>query len=158
MKIFLIVISILSSVSGSLYASDTLNIEDAWIRLTPPVSKNTAGYFKLINNTSSDVIIVSAESDAAKKAEIHDMKMVDGRMGMVHIPKLTIKAGDTIELKPGGKHLMLMGLNNPVKDGQLIDVTLNYSDGNSQLVTIPVKRQTTKRSKEKKESAHKGHH
>ena len=102
--------------------------------------------------------IVSAKSDVAKKAEIHDMKMVDGRMGMVHIPKLTIKAGDTIELKPGGKHLMLMGLYNPVKDGQLIDVTLNYSDGSSQQVTIPVKRQMTKGSEKKKEMAHEGHH
>ena len=137
MRIFAIITSILISISSTLYASDALTIEDAWVRLTPPVSKNTAGYFQLINNSSSDVTIVSAETDVAKKAEIHDMKMTDGRMGMVHIPKLTIKAGETVELRPGGKHLMLLGLHSPVKADQLIEVTLNYSDGTSQMISIP---------------------
>jgi copper(I)-binding protein len=104
------------------------------------VSANTAGYIKLTNTSDKAITIVAAKSDVAKKTEIHDMKMENGAMSMFQIPELTIKAGETVELRPGGKHIMMMGLNGPLKEGQTVNVTLTMKSGESVSVELPVKR------------------
>ena len=138
-------------ISSSALFAETLKFENGWARLAPPVSGMTAGYFKLTNTSKKDVTIVGAETDVSKKAEIHDMKMEKGAMSMFHLPDLLIKAGESVELRPGGKHLMIMGLNKPLKEGQQVNVTLKLADGSSHSTALPVMRKAGK-------SAMKDHH
>ncbi len=154
-KIKLLILAAVMS-STVVLANRSLTVADAWMRLTPPVAKNTAGYLKLTNNSTTAVTIVKIETDIALKAEIHDMIMEDNRMGMEHVPELTIAPKETVEFRPGGKHLMLMGLKQPLKKGQQVDVTLKFSDESIQTIRFPV--QKNKDSLNKEQSGHKGHH
>ena len=85
-------------------------------------------------------LVRAAKSTVAKKTEIHDMEMNNGAMRMFQIPELMIKVGESVELRPGGKHIMMMGLSEPLKEGQVVTVTLEMSDGVSVSVDMPVKR------------------
>lgn len=138
-KVYLIIVSYLLVFPAIVHSAEqSLSVENAWIRLVPPVAVNTAGYFKITNTSDKKVTIVSAESDVAKKTEIHDMKMENGGMSMVHVPRLTLAPGETIGLKPGGKHLMLIGLHKPLKKDQVVSVTFKFEDGTSQVISFPV--------------------
>ena len=156
-KLFALVITLFSA---TLYASDSLKFDNTWVRLSPPVSANSAGYFTLKNLTDKDISVTAISTPVSRKAELHDMTMVNGTMGMVHMPDFTIKANEMVEFKPAGKHLMLVGLNKPLKLDQTIDVTFTFSDETSQTVSFTVKRTmkpVLKSVESNSEGAHKHH-
>ena len=70
--------------------------------------------------------LLSASSPAAGIVEIHEMKMANGMMQMREVTGLEIKPGATVELKPGGYHVMLMDLKTPLKQGESVPVTLKF--------------------------------
>ena len=79
-------------------------------------------------------------SPAAKTAELHETVDENGVMKMVHHPEgWEIPAGGTLELKPGGKHIMLIGLTAPLVAGEKIKVTLNFEKAGAQTIDVPVK-------------------
>ncbi len=105
-------------------------VEDAWVKAAD--SGMTAMFGTIKNTGSSDVTVVSATSSVSKMLELHEVVMVDGAMKMQ--PKkggFTVPAGGTHELKPGGDHVMFMGLTSPVKAGDAVQVTLTLSDGST---------------------------
>lgn len=77
-------------------------------------------------------------TDVAEVNEIHEMKMDGDVMKMSAIPSLTLPANKTTELKPGGYHLMLMKLKQPLKDGETVQLTLMVKDSNAVVSTFPV--------------------
>lgn len=159
MKLLLSTLIILF-LSSTVHASDSLKFENTWVRLTPPVSANSAGYFTLSNLTDKDISVKAISTEVSNKAELHDMTMVNGAMGMVHMPDFTIKANETVEFKPAGKHLMLLGLKKPLKLSQTIDVTFMLSDETSQTVSFTVKRNMKNMkssAKSNSDNAHKHH-
>jgi hypothetical protein len=109
-------------------AMEPVTVSDTWVK---SADSGMTAMFGMIKNTgSTDVTVVSATSDAADMLELHEVVMVDGAMKMQ--PKkggFTIPAGGTHELKPGGDHVMFMGLKNPVKAGDPVTVVLSLSDG-----------------------------
>ena len=116
--------------------------ESAWVRATTG-SKDpsmTGAFMTLRNTGSSDVRLVRAASPVAHKVELHEMAM-DG--GTAHMHRLRtgvrVKAGETVALKPGGYHVMLMGLTKPLAAGDEVTLTLTFSDGTSTTVTAPAK-------------------
>ncbi|MDP9837810.1 copper(I)-binding protein [Neorhizobium huautlense] len=91
-----------------------------------PVAKVGGGYMKLTNNGADDRL-VSATSDRAGSVEFHEMKMDGGIMQMRELPNgVTLPAGKTIELKPGGYHVMFMNVTQPFKEGEMIKTTLVF--------------------------------
>lgn len=130
---------ILSS-TATMYAS-SLSVNDAYVRATPPSLPNTAGFMKITNSSNEDISLVSASSDASNVTELHTHDMKDGVMTMYQVKKIDIKANSTTELKPGGFHVMMLGLKTkPLKEGKNVEIILNFSNGQHIKVFAPVKK------------------
>jgi copper(I)-binding protein len=109
-------------ISGWAHAQVT--VDEPWIRATAPGQTVAGGYMKLRSAKPSALVSVSTPLTA--RAEIHEMSMQAGVMKMRAVPKIDLPAGKTVELKPGGYHLMLMNLERPLRDGETVPVTLVF--------------------------------
>lgn len=115
-------------------------IEQAWLRAVPPVADSTAGYFHLTNNSERTLVLEGAETDLARHAMIHEtVDNDDGTRGMHHLERIEIPPGETLVLRPGGKHLMLSGLRRKLDPGQPVEVCLLIS-GERHCRDFPVRR------------------
>ncbi|MGY1488181.1 copper chaperone PCu(A)C [Methylobacillus pratensis] len=110
----------------SLQAQAGVTVVEPWVRTTAPGQKVAAGYVRIVSD--KDVALVSANSSFADKVEVHEMQMDDGIMRMRPLRQLELKANTPVELKPGGLHLMLVGIKNAVKAGDTIPLTLVFED------------------------------
>lgn len=103
-----------------------LTLSNAFTRATPPRAP-VAGGFVTIANAGADDRLVAASSPIAGRVEIHEMAMQDNVMQMRELPDgLPIGAGETVELKPGGLHLMFFDLTQPLTEGETVPVTLRF--------------------------------
>ena len=118
--------------AASQSGGDTLKVGDLivttpWTRATPGGAKIAGGYLKITNTGKSADRLVSAVSAGADRVEIHEMSMTDGVMKMRPLADgLTIKPGETVELKPGGLHMMFMDIKQPLKQGDKLRATLTF--------------------------------
>lgn len=124
-------------------AADTapaLSVSDAWARPTPPGAQVGVAYGRL-HNASGDAVTVSAvSSDVSEAAELHEMAMRDGMMRMRHLKDgLHIEAGQSASLAPGGTHVMLFRLRQPLHEGDRITLRFRLSDGREVVVDAPVR-------------------
>lgn len=124
---------------GPAYATNTITIENAWSPEAPPVVKVMAGYMVIKNTGKNDVKILSAKSPLFSKVEIHRTEMKNGMAKMVKQEKLLIAAGQKIELKPNGLHMMLMGKLKPVTKGMHIPVSITFDNGETINTRLKVK-------------------
>ena len=116
-----------------------LVITQAWTRATPNGAKIGGGYLTIENKGTAPDRLVSASSDAAAKLEVHEMAMQDGVMKMRPLDNgLTIDPGKTVKLAPGGYHLMMFDLKNPLKQGETVPVTLKFEKAGEVKVTLAV--------------------
>jgi copper(I)-binding protein len=116
-----------------------LTISKAWSRATPANAKAGAGYLMIKNAGETDNVLLSAESDIADKTEIHTMSVNDGVMTMREVESgVVIPAGESVEFKPGGFHIMLIGLKSPLEEGKMVPVTLNFANGEQVEVMLNV--------------------
>ncbi|MCC2618238.1 copper chaperone PCu(A)C [Aestuariibacter halophilus] len=111
----------------TLSAKAHVHFEQAHIRVLPPGVPNTAAYFTLHNDTDAPLVLVSAESDIAQRIEIHSHVMHDGMMRMEKQDSLTIPAQGSQAFQPGGYHLMVFGVREPLTPGQSVTITV-YTD------------------------------
>ena len=114
----------------------SLEIQKLQIRATAPGMKATGGYLTITNHGKADDALISASADFAGRVELHEMLM-DGDVMKMRERKagIAVPAGSTVMLKPGGLHLMLMGLSETMMPGEMRDVTLTFRSGHS--VTLP---------------------
>ena len=102
-------------------------IEKPWARATPKGAKVGAGYLSLINIAAAAARLVSVTSDVSDRVEIHTMTITDGVMRMRKLSDgLEIRARSTVDLKPGGFHLMFVGLKQPLQKEQSFNVTMTF--------------------------------
>lgn len=112
-------------------------VRDPWVKAAD--EGMTAAFGTLVNNGTTDVTITGVSTDVSPM-EVHEMAMRDGRMVMR--PKaggITIRAGGSHRLEPGGDHLMLMNLRRPVRAGDELTFTLTFADGTTTRFTAVVK-------------------
>ncbi|NEV64571.1 copper chaperone PCu(A)C [Thiorhodococcus minor] len=108
-------------------ASGQVKIVDAWTMATPPGANVGAGYMRILNEGSASVRLVGGETPTSATVEIHRMSMDNGVMRMQPANEgLEIAAGASVELKPGGYHLMLIGLKAPFAEGASVPLTLVF--------------------------------
>ncbi|MCP4596258.1 copper chaperone PCu(A)C [Neptuniibacter sp.] len=131
---------ILATLSLSSIALAEVSVEDAYARAVPPGQMITASFMTLKNTDDNEVALVAAESSAAKAVELHNHINQDGVMKMRKVEQINVPAAGSTVLKPGGLHVMLIGLHNDLTEGQEIDLTLKFSDGSTQTLTVPVKK------------------
>jgi periplasmic copper chaperone A len=109
-----------------LNAAAEVTVKDAWVRGTVPAQKST-GAFLTITSTE-DAKLLGASSKIAKTVEIHESGMKDNVMHMLAVDFVPLPAGKPVELKPGGHHVMMMGLVAPVKEGEKVPLVLTIED------------------------------
>jgi hypothetical protein len=112
-------------------------VKEPWVRGTVPQQKAT-GMFAQITSPQGGKL-VSAASPVAGVVEIHEMAMDGNVMKMRAIPALDLPAGKTVELKPGGYHVMLMDLKQTIQAGDTVPVTLVIEGADKKRETIEVK-------------------
>jgi len=114
-----------------------LEIDDAWIKETPPNHPMTGGYLKIENNGYSDEVLIGVSADFAMKSEIHEMKTEGDVMKMRPLENgLVIPANGEVYLKPGGYHLMFMKLKQQMVPMDVHQVTLTFESSGS--IAIPM--------------------
>ncbi|WP_417325982.1 copper chaperone PCu(A)C [Halarcobacter sp.] len=124
--------------SSTLFAS-SIEVKDSYVRATPPGLPNSAAFMTVVNTSDKDVAIVKASSTVSKVVELHTHDMKDGVMKMYQVPKIDVTSKSETVLKPGGFHIMLIGLHNPLKVGENVELTLELSNGETKTITAPVK-------------------
>ncbi len=109
-----------------------MKITGAWTRATPKGAKVGGGYLKITNTGAQADRLIGGEFPLAGKFEVHEMSMQGGMMKMRHLADgLEIKPGQTVELKPGGYHLMFMQLKDPIATGKPVKGTLVFQKAGS---------------------------
>ncbi|MFC2749930.1 MAG: copper chaperone PCu(A)C [Campylobacter sp.] len=157
MKSKFLALSLLVASLGFANAAD-IEISDIYAKATPPGAKNTALFFNVKNNTDKPVKLIGASSPAAATGEIHTHKEVDGMKKMVQIDSIEVAPESTVSLKPGGLHVMLMDIKAPIKEGDKLDATLEFDNGQKlELKDIVAKPVVAKKDGEHGHD-HGGHH
>ena len=124
--------------SSSLWAASII-VEDPYVRHMPPTQSVTGAFMVLKNTTGSDLAVVSAESDVADKVELHTHLHENGVMKMRQADNIAVPAGGATVLEPGGLHVMLIGLKQPLELGQMVEIKFNIDDGSSAQTQATVK-------------------
>jgi periplasmic copper chaperone A len=120
------------AVQDKRYSVGQLVIEAPWVRATPGGAQVAGGYLKVTNKGSQSDRLVSGTLPMAASVEVHEMSMADNVMKMRRLEQgLEIKPGQTVELKPGGYHVMFMGLREAIKEGQSLKGTLVFEKAGS---------------------------
>lgn len=106
-----------------------LTLDHAHSQATTPNARVAGGYLEITNHGKTDDYLIGGTTDAAKKVEIHEMSMKDNIMKMRKLTEpLLIPAGHTIKLAPSGFHIMFMELNQPFKQGETVEVELEFKE------------------------------
>lgn len=109
------------------YKVGDLEIGHPWTRATPPSAKVGGGFLRITNRSAAPDRLLSATFDNSSSVEVHEMAHENGVMKMRELPRgIEIKPGETIELKPGGLHLMFMGLKTPLVEKQKVKGVLVF--------------------------------
>jgi periplasmic copper chaperone A len=116
-----------------------LVITQAWSRATPGGAKIGGGYLTIENKGAAPDRLIGVAGDVAGKIEVHEMAMKEGVMTMRPLENgLTVEPGKTVELAPGGYHLMMFDLKNPLKQGDKVAVTLEFEKAGKVTVSLDV--------------------
>ena len=114
-----------------------IKIENAYVRATAP-GQPAAGAFMKIDNSGAADQLVSASSPAAGEVQLHQMSMEGNVMKMGQVKDITVPANGTVDLKPGGYHIMLMNIKAPLKVGETVPVKLKFAKAGEVEVKLPV--------------------
>lgn len=126
--------------SLGLVAGD-ISVSNAYVRAVPPNLPNSASFMKIMNHSNKVVYLQSADSTLAKNLELHEHTMENGMMKMQQVSRIEIPANGMVELQPGGYHVMLLGLNRPLKEGDMAETIKLYFSNTEvvELKDVPVK-------------------
>ena len=132
-----LLISALISVAA-IAQTGTVEITDAWARATPGGAENGAAYLTLRSPTADRLTGVS--SPVAEKTQLHQMTNDGGVMRMREVSAIDLPAGQNVTLKPGGLHIMMMGLKHPLQPGQSLPLILTFEKAGKREVAAAVGR------------------
>ena len=133
---FLVLVASLVVASAALAQTNQLEVSNAWARATPGKAENGAAYLTIQSPTPDRLLTVS--SPVARKAELHTMSMEGMVMKMRPLAGVDIPAGQPVTLKPGGQHVMLLGLDAPLREGQTFPLTLTFEKAGTRTVTVAI--------------------
>lgn len=128
------------SSEASTAQADTVSVQDPWVKAAT-ADEMTAAFGTLSSSSDEDVTVVSATADATETVELHEMTTdEDGQMVMQRKEGgFVVPAGGTLELSPGGNHLMFLDLPADIEPGQDVRVTLTFSDDSQMSFTAPAR-------------------
>ena len=115
-----------------------LRVSNAFARATPPGAKVTGAFMSIVNQGKDADRLVAASSPVAGVVEIHEMAMEGGVMKMRAVTGIDLKPGATLEMRPGGYHVMLEELKQPLKQGDQIPVLLTFEKAGTMEIKVKV--------------------
>ena len=118
--------------------TNAIKVENAYTRATVPGQQVAGGFMKIENKGASVDQLISASSPAAGEVQLHEMAMEGNVMKMRQVKDIAVPAGGAVELKPGGYHLMFMGLKGPFAAGETVPVKLKFAKAGELEVRLPV--------------------
>src|SRR5262249_5944436 len=120
------------------YSAGGLEIVSPWARATPKGSTVTAGYLTITNKGNEVDRLIGGSAAPASRFEVHDTITENGVGRMRQVKSLEIKPGQTIEFKPGGMHVMIMGLKQSLSQGQTLKGTLVFEKAGTVAIEFAV--------------------
>ena len=143
---------------ASCAGEDAVSVEGQWARTSPSMASMGAAYMSISAAEDDHLVGVSVPASVAARAEIHEMVPVDsehdmdhdidhdeemsmdmGAMVMQQVMALDLPAGTAVELEPGGYHIMLIDLAEPLVEGQTFEVTLDFAEAEDMTVQVEVR-------------------
>ena len=134
------VAAVFLSLSAAAQQRAVIDLADVWVRALPPTQTNTAAYLTVINRGDTGITIVGASADLAGKVEIHTTREIDGYMRMEQLQDLSVAAGQSLQLAPGGTHLMLLGLARMPLSGETVQLCLELATGDEVCTVAEVRK------------------
>lgn len=119
-------------------AHRAIQVEHPYVRAVPPGQPNSAAFMTLRNQGSASNALVGASSPVSRVVELHTHIMDGGMMKMRRVEQIELPAQGAAELKPGGLHIMLIGLKEQLKPGMEVSLTLKFADGSESTISAPV--------------------
>ena len=133
-------LGLLTAASAHDYKVGDIAIAHPWSRATPPNAPVAGGYMTLSNEGSSEDRLIGGSSSVAGEVQIHEMTMDGSIMKMRQLESgLAVPGGETVTLQPGGYHIMLIQLTQPLKEGQRFPLMLHFKEAGHASVEIAVK-------------------
>lgn len=129
---------LLGSFCTQVFAAD-ISVTDPYARAIPPGQPNSAAFMQITNHGDQAVTLTGAATSVAKAAELHTHTQDNGVMRMRRVESIDLPAKDTVLLQPGGLHVMLIGLEKTLSEGDEVDLELQFSDGTTEALMLPVK-------------------
>ncbi len=148
-KLPLLVAGLLFSLGALAGSADQISVHDPYVRLAPPNAPATGAFMVIRNEGAQDVKLVKADNPASKVTELHNHINEGGVMKMRPVQSVDIKAGGEAVLKPGSLHVMLIDLKAPMKEGDVVPITLTFDDGSSKEIEAKVVRPAPVESSQK---------
>jgi periplasmic copper chaperone A len=118
--------------------SSGITVADAWARATPGGAKTAVVYLTLVNHGPEADRLISLATPVADQAQLHVESLENGVMKMRPLAELDVKPGATAVLKPGASHVMLVGLKQPLKEGETFPLALDFARAGRQQVQVKV--------------------
>lgn len=115
-----------------------IEVHDAFVRATPPGSTVSAAFMRLDNTGGEEITLTGVRADRTTTVELHTHGEQDGVMQMRRIDAIKIPGRNSHRLQPGGDHLMLIGLTQPLVEGESVELTLEFSFDEPVKVSVPV--------------------
>lgn len=120
-------------------ATPNITVSGQWARTSPMATDMGAAYMTINSDADDELLGAKVDESIAMMTQVHETVMGnDGAMKMQQVEKVDINAGTPTELKPGGYHVMLMQLKEPLKTGSIISVTLTFANAGDVVVDVPV--------------------
>ncbi len=119
------------------FKAGAITIGHPYARATAAGQPTGGGFMKFANGGADDKLL-SVSAEVSKTVELHEMKMEGDVMRMRQVEGITLPGGKTVELKPGGYHVMFIGLKEPLKVGDKFPVKLKFEKAGEVIVTVNV--------------------
>ena len=130
-------IAALAMTAGPVLAQNTLRVQEPWARPTVAGQAAGGGYLRIVGGAVADKLL-SASSEVAGRVELHSMTMDGNVMRMRQVDGIDIPAGKTVELQPGGLHMMFMDLKAPLNSGSSFPLTLRFEKAGELKLAVKV--------------------
>ncbi|CAG0936260.1 hypothetical protein TFLX_05128 [Thermoflexales bacterium] len=139
MVVVMLAALVLAACGGSSGTTNGVTVSEAWARPSPMMDRAGAAYMVLQNNGAAEDKLLSVEGDIAQTIELHETKESGGMLAMSPVPNIPVPARGKTELKPGGLHVMLIGLTRELKAGDKVQLTLNFEKAGKVPVAVEVR-------------------
>ncbi len=126
-----------AAAAHGVFETDGITVREVWARASKV--RNSAAYMTITNEGSKPVRLVAVSTPIAGRAQLHTTRIEDGVMKMRPVKAIEIGPGQTVELEPGGYHVMLLGLEEPLRLDDHFDLTLTFDNGTTVDVVVHVR-------------------